>query len=55
MNDLLYSVPLIASVSLVYAATRHETMREILGHAWRTALWFVGFMVVVMGLIAFLS
>jgi hypothetical protein len=31
-----YALPLIVSISLVYAATRHEEMRAILNHA----LWF---------------
>ena len=55
MNDLWYSIPLIASVSLVYAGTRHESMGEILSHSWRVALWFVGFMVAIMVLMALLS
>jgi hypothetical protein len=55
MADLLYSVPLIVAVSLVYAGTRHEAMSEIMQHAWRVALWFVGFMLVVMVLLMFLS
>jgi hypothetical protein len=34
--NLWYAVPLIVATSLVYAATRHEEMREILSHAF----WF---------------
>ncbi|UUO06650.1 hypothetical protein M4951_25315 [Blastopirellula sp. J2-11] len=44
---LLYAIPLIVVVSLVYAATRHELWAPILEHAWDTALWIVGFMAVV--------
>jgi hypothetical protein len=46
-GDLWYAVPLIISVSLVYAATRHEDTRLILHHAVRTGVWIVGFMAVV--------
>ena len=34
---LWYAVPLLVSISLVYAATRHELMRPILEHAVRFA------------------
>lgn len=46
-----YAVPLITSVSLVYAATRHEEMGPILIHAFRFAVWIVVFMVIVLGVI----
>jgi hypothetical protein len=42
-----YAVPIITSVSLVYAATRHEEMGQILNHAVRFALWIVVFMGIV--------
>lgn len=45
--NLWYAVPLIVSVSLVCAATRHEEMGPILNHAARFALWILVFMVVV--------
>ena len=41
---LWYAVPLITSVSLVCAATRHEAMDAILIHALRFAIWIVVFM-----------
>jgi hypothetical protein len=41
---LWYAVPLIVSVSLVCAATRHELMRPIIEHAIRFAIWVVLFM-----------
>ena len=47
VNDLWYALPLIISVSLVYAATRHEATEPILRHALRIGTWIVGFMVVV--------
>lgn len=46
--QLWYAAPLIASISLVYAATRNEEMGPILGHAARFAIWIVGFMLAVM-------
>jgi hypothetical protein len=47
-NAFWYALPLIIAVSLVYAATRHETMEPILRHAVRIAIWIVGFMAVVL-------
>ena len=44
MNQLWYAVPLIVSISLVYGATRHESMGPILNNAVRAATWIVGFM-----------
>ena len=50
-NRTWFAVPLIVSVSLVYAATRHELMAPILHHATRTAAWIVGFMAVVFAIL----
>jgi hypothetical protein len=47
-------VPLIVSVSLVCAATRHELMRPIVHHALRFGVWvlvFMGIFVVLLGLL----
>jgi hypothetical protein len=52
---LWYAVPLITTVSLVCAATRHEDMRAILIHAARFAIWVVVFMALVLVVIQFLS
>jgi len=52
---LWYAVPLITSVSLVCAATRHEAMDAILIHALRFAIWIVVFMGIVLCVIQFLS
>lgn len=49
--NLWYAVPLIVSVSLVCAATRHEQMGPILHHASRFGMWIVVFMAVVMALL----
>jgi len=53
--SLWYAVPLIVSVSLVCAATRHEHMGPILNHAVRFGLWIVVFMAVVMGVLTLLE
>ena len=54
MVTLWYAVPLIVSVSLVCAATRHELMRPIVHHALRFGVWvlvFMGIFVVLLGLL----
>jgi fumarate reductase subunit C len=48
ISPMWFSIPLIVVISLVYAATRHERMGPILGHAARFAAWIVGFMAVVL-------
>jgi hypothetical protein len=53
--SLWYAVPLIVSVSLVCAATRHEQVGPILNHAVRFGLWIVVFMAVVMGVLTLLE
>jgi len=45
-NDMWYALPLIIATSLVYAATRHEQMRPMLGHAVRFGVWIAGFMAI---------
>ena len=48
---LFYDVPLEVVISLVYGATRHEYLPEILAHSLRSAIWVVGFMAIIFGLI----
>lgn len=48
---LWHLVPLLTAVSLVYAATRHEELGPIAGHAARFAIWIVVFMAIVFGVI----
>jgi hypothetical protein len=43
-NPLWYALPLVVSVSLVYAATRHEEMSSILWHSLRFAAWIAVFL-----------
>lgn len=44
-SQLWYALPLVVSISLVYASTRHEDMLSILSHAGK---WITG-LVVLMG------
>ena len=50
-----FAVPIIVSVSLVYAATRHEEMGPILVHASRFAVWIVAFMAIVFAVLQVMS
>lgn len=47
-NYLWYSLPLIVVISLVYSATRHESMQAILSHALRLGGMITGFMAIIM-------
>ncbi len=55
INNFWFAVPLIVSVSLVYAATRHEEVGAILSHAFRVAVWIAGFMLLVFGILYLVS
>jgi hypothetical protein len=55
VTNLWYAVPLIVSVSLVCAATRHEEIGQIVQHAVRFGFWIVAFMGVVMAVLALMS
>jgi spore maturation protein SpmA len=54
-NSFWFALPLIACVSLVYAATRHEDVGDILQHALRVAIWITGFMILVFGILFAIS
>jgi multisubunit Na+/H+ antiporter MnhB subunit len=54
-SDLWYALPLVVAVSLVYAATRHESMQQIVRHAARVGTWIVGFMAVIFLVLALIS
>ena len=53
--NLWYALPLIVSVSLVCAATRHEQISPILNHAIRFGLWIGVFMGAVLALLALMD
>jgi Na+/alanine symporter len=55
INDLWYALPLIVSVSLVYAATRHEAIDQIVRHATRIGAWILGFMLIVFAVLWVIS
>jgi hypothetical protein len=42
-SDIWYALPLLVSISLVYAATRHEATSDIFRAALRIGTWFGGF------------
>jgi hypothetical protein len=49
--QLWYAVPLVVVVSLVWGATRHERLREIVSHSIRSLFWVLMFVTIVFGLI----
>ena len=55
VNDLWFAAPLIVSISLVYAGTRHEDKGDILRHAFRVAVWIAGFMAVILAVLFVVS
>ncbi|MDB4679087.1 hypothetical protein OAL43_01340 [bacterium] len=52
---MLYYVPLIIAIALVFGATRHENTQLVLQHAWQTGRWITGFMAVIFVVFLFLS
>ena len=48
---LYYAAPLIVVTSLVYGATRHERPLEIIKHSFRSIIWLVGFMGLIMAIV----
>lgn len=50
--QLWHLIPLIIAISLVYGATRHELMDQILGHAVRFGGWVLGFIGVLFAVLA---
>jgi hypothetical protein len=50
-----FALPIIASVSLVYSATRHEEMGPIVIHAARFAVWIFVFMAIVFAVLQAMS
>jgi hypothetical protein len=55
INLMWFAVPLVVSISLVYSATRHEALGEILAHAVRLAVMIAGFMAVILVVLAVLG
>lgn len=46
-----YALPLVVVVSLVYGATRHEYLHEILTQSYRSLIWVTGFMAIIFAVI----
>jgi hypothetical protein len=42
--NIYYAAPLIIVISLVYGATRHENLAEIIEHAVRSLVWVLCFL-----------
>lgn len=55
VNQMWHAVPLVIVISLVYAATRHESSQLILSHAARLATSITVFMAVVFAILFFIS
>jgi hypothetical protein len=55
MQRSWHLLPLIVVVSLVYTASRYESQPKIIRRSIRLALTIAGFMVVVLGILVFLS
>ena len=51
MPRIVYAIPLIITISLVYGATRHENMSEIFEQSIRSIIWIVTFMAVILAMI----
>lgn len=54
-NDILYALPLVVAVSLVYSGTRFEDTKLILTHALRTGIWIIVFMAIIYGLLSLIA
>ena len=47
LTYMLYFLPLLIAISLVFGGTRHEDTGLILSHAWQTARWIACFMAII--------
>ncbi len=54
-NKLWHLVPLVVAISLVYGATRHEEMKQIIVQSYRTAAWLLTFLGIIFVIFAVLS
>lgn len=51
---LLWYLPLVVSISMVLAATRHEKQELIFTQAWKNGVWITSFMLAI-GLVLWLA
>ena len=49
--QIWYSVPLVIVISLVWGATRHERLPEIIAHSIKVLLWVLTFMGIIFAVI----
>ena len=49
--QIWYSIPLIVVISLVWGATRHEHLKEIVIHSVRSLFWVLTFMGIIFAVI----
>ena len=49
--QIWHAAPLVLVISLVYGATRHEYLKEIVGHTLRVGFWLVLFLSIIFGLV----
>ena len=49
--QIWYAIPLVVVISLVYGATRHELLKDVLINCYRSAVWVIGFMAIIFGVI----
>jgi hypothetical protein len=50
-----FVLPLVVSISLVYAASRHESWPRIWWHATRLSLWILGILVLTTALLLLIN
>jgi hypothetical protein len=55
INVYVYILPLVVAISLVYAASRHESWPRILAHAARLGAMILGILVVSMALLLLIN
>lgn len=55
VSDIWYLLYLVVVVSLVYSATRYESMRHIVGGATRFGVWICGLVAVIFGALYWLT
>jgi hypothetical protein len=48
-------LPLVAGISVVYAASRHESWPRIWSHSIRLTLWILGLLVVATAVLLFIN
>ncbi len=52
---LLYYLPLIIAIALVFGGTRHENTKLIVQHALHTGRWITGFMGIIFIVVCILN